>query len=107
MVAPPHADAFYPEIENNEIKKKDDYEKRERDNKKFKSNSVAKEKKKEKPKINDLSLSFTSQFNYEWIKKRKIFKRIDGEMPRKVILNRNRFQVLEDINRIKNDNSVV
>ena len=54
-----------------------------------------------------MSLSFASQCNYEWIKKGKIFKRIDGEMPRKVTFNRNRFQVLEDINSIKNDNSVV
>ena len=106
----PHADTFYPEIEqneNNEIKKKDDYEKRERDHKKFKSNSAAKEKKKEKPKIKDLSLSFASQFNYEWIKKGKIFKRINEEIPRNGTFDRNRFQVLEDINIIKNDNSVV
>ena len=54
-----------------------------------------------------MSLSFASQCSYEWIKKGKIFKRINEEAPRKGIFDRNRFQVLEEINSIKNDDSVM
>ena len=38
---------------------------------------------------------------------KKYFKRINEEMPRKGMFDRNRIQVLEDINSVKNDNSAV
>ena len=50
---------------------------------------------------------YESQFNYRWINKEKILKKVSAKKLIALVKNMNKYHVLQEVDDIQNDNKVV